>query len=119
MKYRSDRPYHLRNIYLTIGQKYLEESLIRECSKMERPSDAGKYAKRVHWSRIRHLREGMVGAELCELCGHVTLGTDQHHRTYERMGNEWVTDVIFLCQSCHHHVHASGKRRAGKDGGVE
>jgi HNH endonuclease len=43
----------------------------------------------------------------CQTCGadgrlHV------HHRTYERRGQEWVDDLVVLCEDCHLAVHLSG-----------
>ena len=39
----------------------------------------------------------------CQVCNergkHATLNA--HHRTYERLGNEWPTDLVVLCLSCH------------------
>jgi hypothetical protein len=36
-----------------------------------------------------------------------------HHRTYERLGHEWVTDLVVLCWWCHrlHHGTLKSSRR--------
>lgn len=34
-----------------------------------------------------------------------------HHRTYDRLGNEWPEDLVVLCATCHQRHH--GRRRAG------
>gem|GEM_PF-4331542 len=28
-----------------------------------------------------------------------------HHKTYERIGNEKIRDLVCLCQQCHHKLH--------------
>jgi 5-methylcytosine-specific restriction endonuclease McrA len=38
-----------------------------------------------------------------------------HHRTYERVGNEFQSDLIALCSSCHTLFH--GKHDAASVGG--
>ncbi len=39
----------------------------------------------------------------CQVCNkrgkHATLNA--HHRTYERLGKEWPTDLTVLCRECH------------------
>ena len=36
-----------------------------------------------------------------------------HHRTYERLGHEWLTDLIVLCRSCHerHYKYFNNNRQ--------
>lgn len=40
-------------------------------------------------------------------------GLEVHHRTYERLGAELVTDLVVLCHSCHrlHHIEHGRPRR--------
>lgn len=35
----------------------------------------------------------------CRDCG--ARGTDVHHQTYERVGNEHLSDLVLLCGRCH------------------
>lgn len=34
---------------------------------------------------------------------------DTHHRTYERLGDEWTEDLIVLCRECHELFHSHRK----------
>ncbi len=48
----------------------------------------------------------------CQLCnGYKYLQV--HHRTYERLGNEPLSDLITLCSDCHKKFHSKG---AGNNG---
>ena len=40
----------------------------------------------------------------CALC-FSTKNIEVHHRTYERLGNELITDLIVLCDDCHAKHH--------------
>jgi 5-methylcytosine-specific restriction endonuclease McrA len=41
----------------------------------------------------------------CAPCG-ATDRLDLHHRTYKRLGNERLSDLMWLCRPCHDAVHA-------------
>lgn len=32
-----------------------------------------------------------------------------HHKTYERFGREWLSDLVCLCEDCHKAIHAAQK----------
>ncbi len=40
----------------------------------------------------------------CQLC-EIKLGKHLHHMTYKRLGKEKDTDLLFLCEDCHHNIH--------------
>jgi hypothetical protein len=70
------------------------------------------YLRTPEWKRTRAaalLRAGNA----CSLDVTHTENLEVHHRTYERLGEELVTDLVVLCHSCHelHHTHQPGKRR--------
>jgi hypothetical protein len=48
----------------------------------------------------------------CQRCGSKN-GLEVHHKTYERMGNEWDADLEALCRDCHskHHVEEASVQR--------
>lgn len=46
----------------------------------------------------------------CRTCG-VNRYLVVHHRTYERVGHERLSDLITLCDGCHDAVTASIRRR--------
>jgi hypothetical protein len=65
------------------------------------------YLKSTHWERIR---ERAIARSLgrCQLCN--ALPTERaslhvHHRTYERVGAEYLEDLIALCEACHRLFH--------------
>jgi hypothetical protein len=70
------------------------------------------YLKTPEWRRTRAaalLRAGNA----CSLDMTHTDGLEVHHRTYERLGAELVTDLAVLCHSCHqlHHNEYGHPRR--------
>lgn len=67
----------------------------------------GEYLQTDHWQRIRTgaLRRAGYRCATCNASG-VTL--DVHHRTYERRGQEYASDVIALCRQCHSRFHGAG-----------
>jgi hypothetical protein len=70
------------------------------------------YLKTPEWRRTRAaalLRAGNA----CSLDVTHTDGLEVHHRTYERLGAELVTDLSVLCHSCHqlHHDEYGRPRR--------
>lgn len=68
--------------------------------------DKRAYYASPHWQNLR----AMVRARDRNACRTCWLkGTeavlDVHHRTYERVGCEWLDDLVLLCQDCHKAVH--------------
>lgn len=53
----------------------------------------------------------------CESCGKVVLvGFHIHHKTYKNLGNEPLSDLMFLCEDCHKQIHIelNAKKNAKK-----
>ena len=63
--------------------------------------DYHEYLKSDRW---QHLRRSVLRRdnELC-ICG--AKATEVHHKTYERLGNEPLSDLVSLCRNCHQNVH--------------
>jgi len=40
----------------------------------------------------------------CQSCG-CTRNLQVHHKTYDRLGREWMSDLAVLCNDCHGIVH--------------
>ena len=62
------------------------------------------------WKRIRNKRKEVDG-DLC-VCGQSYFGSGLpivqfkvHHKTYERVGKEHLSDLIRLCEVCHEDYH--------------
>lgn len=57
------------------------------------------YLKSFSWHFKRWLRLNYAGHK-CENCGSKT-GLQCHHRTYERLYHERISDLRILCEICH------------------
>ena len=62
------------------------------------------YLKSSHWQHIKGRYWKRKLPKYCYIC------TDRHklqlhHRTYKRLGAEWLSDLMFLCGKCHALVH--------------
>lgn len=72
-------------------------------TKQERSDLYSEYLISDHWSSLREKciqRDGFM----CVHCGGKG-GLQVHHKTYARRGNEKLTDLITLCESCHQKEH--------------
>lgn len=50
---------------------------------------------------------------ICSRCGEH--GTDVHHRTYARIGNETVNDLEVLCRDCHKAHHSAERSSRARE----
>ena len=57
------------------------------------------YLRSPAWNQIRKRRLKIAGYE-CENCGKRTR-LEVHHKHYRRLGDEWITDLLALCNRCH------------------
>ncbi len=67
--------------------------------------DYDEYLKSERW---QNLRKSVLyrDKELC-ICG--GKATEIHHKTYARLGNEFLSDLVSLCRNCHQYVHDNYK----------
>jgi restriction endonuclease Mrr len=91
-------------------------------SAVDEPVDAGRlaelramqyrlYLRTPEWRRTRAAALVRAG-NACSLDVSHTEGLEVHHRTYERLGEELVTDLTVLCHACHQlHHKAYGRPR--------
>jgi hypothetical protein len=70
------------------------------------------YLKSTHWAdvRSRFFRSKLVsrtteGRICCGACGKCDVRLSVHHRTYKRLGREWMMDLMMVCDDCHSEVH--------------
>lgn len=65
-----------------------------------------EYLSSAHWADIR---ERYFNSKLfkgsCAGCKRIPLYYDLHHKTYRRLGNEHLMDLVALCSECHSVVH--------------
>lgn len=71
------------------------------------------YLQTDHWKEMRRL--ALDHAEhRCQLCN-ATENLEAHHRTYERIGRERLSDLTVLCSDCHYWHHGRARdRRHGR-----
>lgn len=62
-----------------------------------------EYIRSDEWKEKRRQRLEFA-KNRCELCFRES-ALDVHHRTYERLGDERLSDLIVLCRTCHRHFH--------------
>ena len=67
------------------------------------------YLRSPTWSAKR-LERLNIDNHQCQTCG-ATENLEIHHKTYARLGHERMSDLITLCQSCHHAITASIRER--------
>lgn len=74
-----------------------------------------EYLRSEHWQefRRRFFRESAVAKNLrlkfgelrCQFCTKSAV-LHLHHKTYKRLGAEWLSDVVLICEQCHTASHA-------------
>jgi 5-methylcytosine-specific restriction endonuclease McrA len=77
-----------------------------------------EYLKSPHWGE---LRKRYYASKLyktyyqgcnkfcCYSCHKSDIPLDLHHRTYKRLGNEHLNDLVLLCRECHGNTHSLEK----------
>lgn len=65
-----------------------------------------EYLSGDHWQdvRRRYWASKLAKKACCAGCG-ATSKLNLHHRTYKRIGEEWLTDLILACRDCHGEIH--------------
>lgn len=58
------------------------------------------YLKSPQWKAKRELWFAKFG-KYCRACGKTTGPIQLHHVTYDRLGNERLSDLVALCAECH------------------
>lgn len=66
------------------------------------------YLDSPEWAHKRAIKLAEAGhrCQVCNAGSHLHV----HHRTYERRGNEALSDLTVLCRTCHEAFHKSGRR---------
>lgn len=67
-----------------------------------------KYLQSNHWKKIRVIK-AFKQKYMCERCGKKLKNSYEyniHHKTYKRIGHEWMSDLKLLCMECHQEVHS-------------
>ncbi len=72
--------------------------------------DAQRYQEYIlsdRWKKLRVIALSVAGNR-CQVCNS-SFHLHVHHRTYERLGFELISDLTVLCDECHELFHAAGK----------
>jgi 5-methylcytosine-specific restriction endonuclease McrA len=78
----------------------LQDDRIAELAPAPRYQD---YLKSPEWEAMRTQALAFFGHR-CQLCNSPEK-LQAHHRTYARLGQEDITDLIVLCDTCHRRHH--------------
>lgn len=63
------------------------------------------YLTSEHWEDVkRRFYASKLHKNKCVVCGS-TKNLNIHHKKYDRLGKEWLTDLCLLCKDCHSEVH--------------
>jgi hypothetical protein len=76
---------------------------------MRTKADYELYLKSDHWQALRALAVESVGYE-CQMCHKKTRFVHVHHFKYRRLYNVIPSDLVVLCETCHHIVHHNIER---------
>lgn len=65
-----------------------------------------EYLSSDHWksTRKRYYASRLYTGRCCG-CGCHDRPLEIHHRTYKRLGAEWLMDLMALCRECHQMAH--------------
>jgi hypothetical protein len=61
------------------------------------------YLRSDHWRDVKKRYRASAMPQACVVCGEARV--DLHHRTYERLGHEELTDLVPLCRQHHGEAH--------------
>ena len=62
-----------------------------------------EYLKSEHWQEFKIKYASSKQPQKCVVCNNPNY--ELHHRTYDRIWNEYLTDVVALCRGHHAKVH--------------
>lgn len=88
---------------LLIRDDAAENAANRTVRVIESPRWYKVYLKTEHWNRLREMAEDRDKS--CVLCGEDRKRLVTHHRHYHTVGQERMTDISTLCNSCHGMAH--------------
>ena len=66
------------------------------------------YLRSEHWANLKRRYRHSKLEKCCFVCGATDRPIEFHHRTYKRIGAEWLQDIVPLCRGCHELTHSKG-----------
>jgi 5-methylcytosine-specific restriction endonuclease McrA len=76
-----------------------------------------RYEQRIRSSQWKNMKRDLIRmrGDRCERC-HLNVTLELHHKTYDRLGHEHLSDLELLCPRCHSIADAeraaAGRRRS-------
>ena len=68
-----------------------------------------EYLKSGEWKHLRDKKIKQVNYT-CDGCGEQYRALEVHHLTYERIGEELLTDLVAFCPICHKKAHGLAQK---------
>jgi len=68
------------------------------------------YLRSDHWRAVKQRYRNSKMPKRCLICKNAKY--ELHHRSYRRLGNERLHDLVPLCRACHQATHDHLKRHA-------
>ncbi|PZT54347.1 hypothetical protein DN757_17615 [Paenibacillus silvae] len=63
-----------------------------------------EYLKSNHWKGVKDRFWASKFKKECNVCKRKNK-LNLHHKSYKRVGNERLNDLVYLCESCHNKLH--------------
>ena len=81
--------------------------IVQQLKKFKYPNLRSYLASSAWGAKKQEKRERTRKKDLnrCQLCGESNILLDLHHRTYQRLGEERLEDLVWCCRSCHNVIH--------------
>lgn len=80
------------------------ESEERQWAESVRSMPYKEYLETEHWQGLRKMKLRQSHGR-CQLCDQTNVILHVHHKCYDRLGQEYLTDLIVLCEQCHKKYH--------------
>ena len=92
-----DKIIKLKDLVIQIFDLFIESPKKKTWKSME------DYWKSKEWKSLRNRVKKRSG-NICEYCKTYSMYA-VHHKTYERLYNEELSDLVGLCRDCHEKMH--------------
>lgn len=68
-------------------------------------SEKWQQTRKRYFSSKMNKCDKLNGQWVCYCCHTFDATLELHHRTYKRLGNEYLRDLVPVCKSCHKKIH--------------
>ena len=75
--------------------------------------DYEAYLRTEHWRAVKARMLASKKVRRCYVC-RSKHDLNLHHKTYKRLGRERLSDLVWLCRTCHHEAHLTLKVQGRK-----